>query len=210
MHGARGVLINITGGKDISLHEVDQAVSRIAREVDEQANIIFGSTLDESMDGRMRVSVVATGIDADKKPAQAEQPAAVAPAPLLPAGSRLQPALPKQAIFPRFAAKPPLAPEPVRAEAAAVRERFVAPQPVDPGAAHRREATAPRAPARPGGLEERSPSFLEKVASSFGRTRAPEPVPARPEPPQPARREPALTAAGEESTYDIPAFLRFR
>ncbi|WP_339614503.1 cell division protein FtsZ, partial [uncultured Parvibaculum sp.] len=64
MKGARGVLINITGGMDLTLYEVDEAANRIRSEVDPDANIIVGSTFDSSMDGRMRVSVVATGIDA--------------------------------------------------------------------------------------------------------------------------------------------------
>ena len=62
MKGAQGVLINITGGLDMTLHEVDEAANRIREEVDADANIIFGSTFDASMQGRMRVSVVATGI----------------------------------------------------------------------------------------------------------------------------------------------------
>jgi cell division protein FtsZ len=63
MKGARGVLINITGGYDMTLFEVDEAANRIREEVDPEANIIFGSTFDEKMEGKMRVSVVATGID---------------------------------------------------------------------------------------------------------------------------------------------------
>ena len=63
MHGAKGVLINITGGSDITLFEIDEAASRIKEEVDEDANIIFGSSFDESLAGKIRVSIVATGID---------------------------------------------------------------------------------------------------------------------------------------------------
>ena len=63
MSGARGLLINITGGDDLTLFEVDQAANRIREEVDEEANIIFGSAIDETLSGRIRVSVVATGID---------------------------------------------------------------------------------------------------------------------------------------------------
>ena len=63
MAGARGLLINITGGEDMTLFEVDQAANRIREEVDEEANIIFGSAIDSSLNGRIRVSVVATGID---------------------------------------------------------------------------------------------------------------------------------------------------
>ncbi|GLR66469.1 cell division protein FtsZ 1 [Acidocella aquatica] len=63
MRGAHGLLINITGGSDVTLFEVDQAAHRIGEEVDKDANIMFGMSLDESMAGRIRVSVVATGID---------------------------------------------------------------------------------------------------------------------------------------------------
>ncbi len=65
MAGAHGVLINITGGDDMTLFEVDEAANRIREEVDEDANIIFGSTFDPDLQGLMRVSVVATGIEAD-------------------------------------------------------------------------------------------------------------------------------------------------
>ena len=64
IEGARGVLINITGGTDVTLHEVDAAASRICKDVDEEATIIFGTSLDQKMDGHMRVAVIATGIDA--------------------------------------------------------------------------------------------------------------------------------------------------
>ncbi len=73
MKGARGVLINITGGLDMTLFEVDEAANRIRDEVDPDANIIFGSTFDEKLSGRMRVSVVATGMDVE----QAEKPRTV-------------------------------------------------------------------------------------------------------------------------------------
>ncbi|MCI5085227.1 MAG: cell division protein FtsZ [Rhodovulum sp.] len=64
LRGAKGVLINITGGYDLTLFELDEAANRIREEVDPDANIIVGSTLDPDMEGNMRVSVVATGIDA--------------------------------------------------------------------------------------------------------------------------------------------------
>jgi len=63
MKGARGLLISITGGRDLTLYEVDEAATRIREEVDHDANIIVGATFDESLDGMIRVSVVATGID---------------------------------------------------------------------------------------------------------------------------------------------------
>jgi cell division protein FtsZ len=76
MKGARGLLISITGGKDLTLYEVDEAATRIREEVDPDANIIVGATFDESLEGIIRVSVVATGIDhsaiKQNQPAQAE------------------------------------------------------------------------------------------------------------------------------------------
>ena len=89
LKGARGVLINITGGYDLTLFELDEAANRIRAEVDPDANIIVGSTLDPEMEGAMRVSVVATGIDV----AAAAQPAPVvaAPAALRPAPRLAEP-----------------------------------------------------------------------------------------------------------------------
>jgi cell division protein FtsZ len=71
MKGARGLLISITGGRDMTLYELDEAATRIREEVDPEANIILGATFDESLEGSIRVSVVATGIDT---PAIAEAP----------------------------------------------------------------------------------------------------------------------------------------
>ncbi|MDB5392909.1 MAG: cell division protein FtsZ [Rhodospirillales bacterium] len=71
LKGARAMLINITAGMDIALFEVDEAVNRVRAEVDPDANVIFGSTFDPTMEGRLRVSVVATGIDAQSAIQQA-------------------------------------------------------------------------------------------------------------------------------------------
>jgi cell division protein FtsZ len=88
LRGAKGVLINITGGHDLTLFELDEAANRIREEVDPDANIIVGSTLDTDMGGVMRVSVVATGIDVGDYVAEPAaprrsmaKPVAVAPAP---------------------------------------------------------------------------------------------------------------------------------
>ena len=108
MRGAKGVLINITGGLDMTLFEVDEAMARVRREVDEDVNIIFGSAIDETMNGRIRVSVVATGIDAAtmaftqpsaagprlavvNQPAPASAPAAASRAPMGPLGAPVVP-----------------------------------------------------------------------------------------------------------------------
>ena len=78
MAGARGLLINITGGEDMTLFEVDQAANRIREEVADDANIIFGSAVDDNLSGRVRVSVVATGIDTVLPSAEAARPRLVA------------------------------------------------------------------------------------------------------------------------------------
>ena len=71
MTGAKGILINIAGGADLTLYEVDEAANRIRREVDPEANIIFGASFDESLEGSIRVSVVATGIT---RPQESQNP----------------------------------------------------------------------------------------------------------------------------------------
>lgn len=76
MKGARGLLISITGGKDLTLFEVDEAATRIREEVDQDANIIVGATFDETLDGVIRVSVVATGIEQAAISRNAAAPAA--------------------------------------------------------------------------------------------------------------------------------------
>jgi cell division protein FtsZ len=83
MKGARGLLISITGGKDLTLFEVDEAATRIREEVDQDANIIVGATFDETLEGIIRVSVVATGIDSVPMSARGK-PSATAQAPAAP------------------------------------------------------------------------------------------------------------------------------
>ncbi|TKT80143.1 cell division protein FtsZ [Aquamicrobium sp. LC103] len=98
MKGAKGLLISITGGRDLTLFEVDEAATRIREEVDQDANIILGATFDEELEGVIRVSVVATGID--KSMAEMAAPAVsirtaqkpAQPRPAQPAEARQQPA----------------------------------------------------------------------------------------------------------------------
>ncbi len=138
LRGAKGVLINITGGYDLTLFELDEAANRIREEVDPDANIIVGSTLDPSMEGMMRVSVVATGIDA--APAQeipvprrsmAEPLKAAAPAPAPVEAAR--PALTVTSAQPVTMAQP--APQPVASQPA--------PQPVAQQPAPQQPAAQP-------------------------------------------------------------------
>jgi cell division protein FtsZ len=94
MRGAKGLLISITGGRDLTLFEVDEAATRIREEVDQDANIILGATFDEELEGVIRVSVVATGID------KSAEDIAAAPIAIRPA----QP--PKPVIRPAAEARP--------------------------------------------------------------------------------------------------------
>lgn len=114
LSGAKGVLINITGGHDLTLFEMDEAANRIRKEVDEDANIIVGSTLDPTMEGIMRVSVVATGIDAS-------------------ASTQADP-MPRRRMAAELVAQPVEAPAPVAAPAAAEVElpRAVPTEPATP------------------------------------------------------------------------------
>jgi cell division protein FtsZ len=224
MKGAHGVLINITGGLDMTLFEVDEAANRIREEVDPDANIIFGSTFDDRLDGRMRISVVATGIDLD----QAREPRPVislvsdrsrdeAPAKTAPAAD----AAPAMALA--------LEPSPPQVEAAehtaTAKGGFIPPRAVEPGPARAAVAPAPPTPpaeppeaarqaAKPKG---RMPSLFERVTNA-GRLMKRDEPPAGPRigpagPPQtrlggldPADR--IAPAQREEDLLDIPAFLR--
>ncbi|SDX96429.1 cell division protein FtsZ [Citreimonas salinaria] len=105
LRGAKGVLINITGGSDLTLFELDEAANRIRDEVDPDANIIVGSTLDDSMQGMMRVSVVATGIDASEDVGETPVPRRRMAQPLPGATVEEQPA-PAAAAEPAPAYKP--------------------------------------------------------------------------------------------------------
>jgi len=100
MKGAKGVLISITGGRDLTLFEVDAAATRIREQVDKDANIIVGATFDESLDGTIRVSVVATGID--KVPAV--RPAPVPEQRVLRSPEKVERAVPPPSRIPAHAA----------------------------------------------------------------------------------------------------------
>src|SRR6201993_2334945 len=159
MKGARGVLINITGGLDMTLFEVDEAANRIREEVDPEANIIFGSTFDERLEGKMRISVVATGIDAEAlsqpRPAISLVSSRDSVAPLREAttGGYTQPVLTQNAAQPRAGRRPEFDREPLphaaeAAESAAMRNgAFITPKPADAGSAGPGALTQPAFPA---------------------------------------------------------------
>ncbi len=133
MRGARGLLISITGGPDLTLYEVDEAATRIREEVDPEANIILGATFDDALEGTMRVSVVATGLDEAFAEKQAEEEAALAAA-------QAQPE-PQRQVF-GFTGKQPVPPVKIIKPAPLI-QRQVVPQPKLPDvAAHMEEALA--------------------------------------------------------------------
>ena len=162
LHGARGVLINITGGYDLTLFELDEAANRIREKVDPDANIIVGSTLDPAMEGVLRVSVVATGIDVEAGTA----------APDLPRRSMVEPVRPT--AMERPAPKP--APEPVVA-----REVAASAEPTQHTLFER-----PAASARPAAPEH---EYQAPAATAGYPPRQPEQAPTQHYAPQGTRRE---------------------
>jgi cell division protein FtsZ len=238
MKGARGVLINITGGLDMTLFEVDEAANRIREEVDAEANIIFGSTFDEKLAGKMRISVVATGLDLE---------GAREPRPVISlvsdrshdgtakTGSAAKQEAPASALAalepaaPAFAVEPDL-PQVAAAEQAAIERAagFVPQRPAVAPPARPPALTAPLpplspalqakpqpAPAKPKG---RMPSLFERVTNASRLMRRDDPPPpprvAPAAPAQAPRLGPAdpadriSTSRSEEEVLDIPAFLR--
>ncbi len=142
LKGAKAVLVNITGGLDMTLLEVDEAANAISAEVDPEANIIFGAAFDPSLDGKIRVSVVATGMDESVmvKPEPAAQPhrtTAIGAAPSRPAA---EPARPVEPVMSTYRREP--APEP-RVEPRS--EPVIRPAEPAPAPAAAREPTAAEA-----------------------------------------------------------------
>ncbi|MGW9232792.1 cell division protein FtsZ [Pseudorhizobium sp. NPDC055634] len=142
MKGAQGLLISITGGRDLTLFEVDEAATRIREEVDPDANIILGATFDEALEGLIRVSVVATGID--RSAAQMDgrftdtRPAVAAARPVIRPSAAIAPAAPvASAPQPAPVAQAPRAVDPIaetirQAEAEMERELAIAEMPRQP------------------------------------------------------------------------------
>ncbi|HUD85056.1 MAG TPA: cell division protein FtsZ, partial [Xanthobacteraceae bacterium] len=160
MKGARGLLISITGGRDLTLFEVDEAATRIREEVDHDANIIVGATFDETLDGVIRVSVVATGIE------QAAVARNVA-APAAPATNAVAPSAMPDTRLADLTAR-------LRADNARLAERA---QKLESGHAVK------AAPAGP----QRAPNNIERAAlAAIAAAVAPEASPVAPAPVQPA------------------------
>ena len=234
MRGARGVLINITGGLDMTLFEVDEAANRIRREVDEEANIIFGSSADENMNGRIRVSVVATGIEAAVM-REAERPKLVAMGggavmPVQAVASAVvpaaQPARATGGFMPRVAAQPagaaPAAPAMLRQAQPFVAPAQLAPAqeeslPVEEPVALAPEpqlrqpvAPAPAPMSRFGSIFQRATGLIRRELPAEPVTQAAvQPAAPRIEPVAvPTARVQGRMPPQEEMGLDIPTFLR--
>ncbi len=180
MKGARGVLINITGGSDMTLFQVDAAANRIREEVDPNANIIFGSAFNESLDGKIRVSVVATGIDA--KIQIAEKPAAI----------QVTLETPKHHNNFNFAMEDDVE------EGAEDTDSFIPPRVAEPAS----YITAPK-PADQQAINDNQEDDLEERIQAL-RAQAV----SRPKRPDPAPEEVEQKQQANADFFDIPAFIR--
>jgi len=228
LRGAKGVLINITGGKDLTLYEVDEAASLIRGQVDEYANIIVGSALDPDLEGIVRVSVVATGVDAlegeaeddrgsyqrynapisnyDEEDVEAEQePVAAFTPPPAPARPAYSPSVAATApAYAQHIQEPAPAPAP-------------APQPVAPAPAPAPAAQTPApAPApAPAPIPEPVPaaaqqSVFRNTFGLWGRKKEQQPRPAAPrhQPAPQSRPTGDLFGTNVDDELEIPSFLR--
>jgi cell division protein FtsZ len=194
MKGAKGVLINITGGPDITLFEVDEAANRIRDEVEGEAHIIFGSCFDPDMEGKMRVSVVATGIAgaaaANVAPNSHTTTQAVASSVVQQAPAAQNAAGGTYATAPRAPAQPapqPRAAAPVRQAPAQSYQQPAAPAQTyqQPAPAAPVRQAAPQRLAQPAGQPARQP--LQQAAPQ---QRVAQPAAAMPQPQQPVAQQP--------------------
>ncbi len=166
MKGAKGLLISITGGRDLTLFEVDEAATRIREEVDQDANIIVGATFDEALDGLIRVSVVATGIEQSQIARSLAQQQAPAAAPAV--ASNASNASPETRLADLTAR--------LRADNQRLAER-----------AAKLEAQVTTAPASAAGPQQRAPANVERAAlAAIAAAVSPDGHPAPAAPVQPA------------------------
>ena len=217
MKGARGVLINITGGPDMTLFEVDEAANRIREEVDPDANIIFGSTFADDLSGKIRVSVVATGIDsaltnANDYPTGSgsstntryERPAAA------PAQSAYQDALKKVSATSasgRFIPQKPVEADDEYSSANSNVANFPSEKVVS---ARQQFQPAGRQGGNSQGQQKKAKKggFFERAARSFGFNEQEEEVRQQRRPSQNEQNRARVKMDSEEDYYEIPAYMR--
>jgi cell division protein FtsZ len=201
MRGARGLLISITGGPDLTLYEVDEAATRIREEVDCEANIILGATFDEGLEGVIRVSVVATGIDYDvlaesnEVTATEQRIAEVAERLRAEARARAaQAAAQRSLVEPARQAAP--APAPVQAPAPA--PVAAAPAPVEAAPAPAQAEVAQQAPPQQPAARPQIPDMSAAIAEAVR-------APMQPASPQPAPLQSASMPAAQMPAAHMPA-----
>ena len=211
LKGARGVLINITGGKDLTLYEVDEAASLIRGQVDSDANIIVGSSLDDDLDGIVRVSVVATGVQAEalgeflptKRPIEIERK-------LPPLKDGLKDVVIEEDMPPAAVAEPDLPPVYVQMEQPAPIAPTPAPAPRIAEPAPVRAEIADEIPemeaSTPEPAPQRSQTVVKRPFGFFGRKKS---IPVSSQPPQPRRQNTGdLFDDAIDEEMEIPSFLR--
>jgi cell division protein FtsZ len=201
MKGARGVLINITGGMDMTLFEVDQAANRIREEVDPEAQIKVGSTLGEDLDGRIRVSVIATGIESAVVQTARSATGAGAPraATQNAAPKGIQQPIQTQSAQTRApaAAQPQVVTPSINAQST----YFTMPQAVSPQALAQQQVSerAAESPAVKTIEVQQDETAYEQPAAEAPQTQHYQPQPAQAS--QPQRVEPALASARASQSY---------
>ena len=181
IQGARGVLINITGGSDLSLSEVNDAATLIQEEAHEEANIIFGAVIDETMGDKIRITVIATGFGEEARAA-------------LPTAQELL--RPRAATPPAATAPAPVAPRPDLRRGPAPSPLSSAPSAKAPSGWARAAAAVGRKVVRMGTIEDENgvPKFHNTAHDTVERD---------------SSNEPALRPLeDDEADYDIPTFLR--
>ncbi len=220
LHGAKGVLINITGGYDLTLFELDEAANIIREKVDPDANIIVGSTLDTEMEGTLRVSVVATGIDIKK--AKEEVPVArrSMAAPLAPFVAPAAPEARPMSLTQAPVQQPAPAPQPAPMAQQASEGNLFETSDFDgeeeaetdevPAPAYRPQPVAERQPAPPAARDAEAASFVAPRPRSAG-TPSPEAlarlqaaVSRSPAPQAPAQRSQPQAAPAQAARQSAP------
>jgi cell division protein FtsZ len=203
LKGAKGVLINITGGLDMKLFEVDEAANAIRGEVDPDANIIVGSTFDQELEGTIRVSVVATGIDhAPENTVPLRAVTDSAPQAAKPAAEPRPAAAPEPTPLPREERLTPAPAASTENPVGDVHERIRRMLTEDPAPLRQEIRQQPAAKQNP--FRGRQSSTLEAAMGIFKET-----FKAKPEQPaQPTRRPSAKPLTDDDDEVEVPAFLR--
>lgn len=226
LKGAKGVLINITGGDDLTLFEVDEAAQMIRNEVDEDANIIVGSALDAALDGVVRVSVVATGVDAATRSEQpgrftSERPVEAPAAPVVELGAHEKAEAEARAAFKEYGFEEEDAAEPIAVNAAPTfqaRNDTAYPPRVQGGRAQSapmatqpvaEAPAAPMAPVTPAPVPEAPAAPAARRPFGLWGRKARTPLP-KPQPTQARTAPPSGDLFGDdmEDELEIPSFLR--